>query len=196
MSNLNKASNLLKAGGIVIYPTDTAFGIGCRIDREKSIEKLFKIRKRPQTQATPVLVNSIKMAENYFQSPIPDNVRHMMKDFWPGALTIIYKCKEDLIPPLVRGGGNTIGLRMPNHKITLNLINTVGVPILGPSANFHGDPTPYDFDSLNKELSSLADYVVRGVCLESRASTVIDTSVVPFKIIRQGPLVIPEKYIK
>lgn len=186
MSNLDEAIKILKQGGIVIYPTDTAFGIGCRIDIPTSIEKLFAIRKRPKTQATPVLVNSIAMAGRYFHSPLSDDVRQVMDNYWPGALTVVYKCKKDMVPPLVRGGGETVGMRMPNHKIPLEIIDRLGIPILGPSANFHGEATPYGYSQLDKQFIKLVDYVIEGKCFIGNVSTVVDCTSKPIKIIRQG----------
>lgn len=180
------AIKILLQGGIVIFPTDTAFGIGCRLDDTTSIKRLFKIRKRPVTVATPILVSSISMAEKYFHTPLPYNVRHLMEIYWPGALTIIYKSKINKVPPLVRGGGKNLGVRMPNHEITLVLIRKVGLPILGPSANFHGQDTPFKFEQIDQKLVSLVDYVVEGDCQLQNVSTVIDCSVNPWKIIRQG----------
>jgi len=175
----------LDNGGIIIFPTDTAFGIGCRIDRPDAVDRLFKIRRRPITQAMPALVSSIDMALSYYLSG-SDVVRRMMADHWPGGLTIIDRCKENLISSPIRGGGETVGLRMPNHPVILKIIEEVGVPILGPSANFHGDPTPYSTADLNPELVKLVDYVVEGECTTKQASTVVDCSVTPYKIIRQG----------
>jgi L-threonylcarbamoyladenylate synthase len=119
-----------------------------------------------------------------------------MKEYWPGALTIVAPCKINLIDSPIRGGGENIGLRMPNHPAILNIIKEVGIPILGPSANFHGDPTPYSSEDLDPELINLVDYVVPGECLAERdpalqdtvkqSSTVVDCSVTPYKIIRQG----------
>lgn len=189
-SDITQAVKILKQGGIVIYPTDTAFGIGCRIDNEQSVEKLFSIRKRPVSQAVPVLVNNIAMAKKYFLPPLPQNVRHIMEVYWPGALTIVYKCKEELILSLVRGGQDTIGLRMPNHEMPLEFIKKLGVPILGPSANFHGSPTPYQYDQLDPELLKLVDYVIYGECFYKKASTVLDCTTEPFKILRPGAVVI------
>lgn len=186
MNNLEQAIKVLQDSGVVIFPTDTAFGIGCRIDDTTAIARLFKIRKRPPSQATPVLVDSIGMAEKYLHSPLPNNVRHLMEYYWPGALTVIYKCKINKVPPLVRGGGKNLGVRMPNHKIALSLINAVGVPILGPSANFHGQGTPYKPDQIDQKLISLVDYVLKGDCKLQEISTVIDCSVKPWKIVRQG----------
>lgn len=186
MNDIKEAVNIFKNGGIVIFPTDTAFGIGCRIDNEKAVKKLFAIRKRPETQATPVLVDSIEMAEKYLVTPLPDNVRRLMKKYWPGGLTIIYPCKTERVPQLVRGNGQNIGLRIPNHHVTLDLIKGAGVPILGPSANFHGGSTPYRVENLDKELIGLVDYVIKGECQLGLASTVIDCSVIPWRIIRHG----------
>lgn len=189
-SKLEEAIKILINGGIVIYPTDTAFGIGCRMDNPKSVEKLFAIRNRPRSQAAPVLVGSIAMAQKYYLSPLPDNVRQLMEKYWPGALTIVYNCRQEVIPPLVCGNGATIGLRMPNHEVPLALIKNLGVPILGPSANFHGEATPYDFNDLNPSLIKLADYVLDGKCSAGNISTVLDCTTQEIKIIRHGAVVI------
>lgn len=184
-----EAVAILMGGGIVIYPTDTAFGIGCRIDVSASVDRLFLLRRRPETQAMPALVSSIAMAIAYYDSPT-DIVRRLMEKYWPGAVTIVAPCKKNLVYSPIRGGGETIGLRMPNHKTVLGLINGVGVPILGPSANFHGGPTPYRVADLDPALVSLVDGVVDGVCSVGAASTVVDASVVPLKILRQGAVTV------
>lgn len=190
MNSIEEAIRVLQQGGIVIYPTDTAFGIGCRIDTISSIKKLFQLRRRPFSQAAPVLVDSVGMAVSYLLSPIPDNVRLLMRDYWPGALTIVSNCKKDKIPSLVRGGGKTIGVRQPNHEVALRLISGVKVPILGPSANFHGLPTPYSFNQLDKNLMKLVDYVLEGNCETGTVSTVIDCTKDVWKIIRQGAVIV------
>jgi len=186
MDKIKEAVKVLNQGGIVIYPTDTAFGIGCRIDNQSSIKKLFEIKRRPKSQAVPVLVSSIGMAKKFLLSPLPDNVRHLMERYWPGALTIVYPCKKNSVPSLVRGSRENLGVRMPNHKTALSLIEDAGVPILGPSANFHGGKTPYKYDQLDKELVRLVDYVIAGKCKMGNVSTVVDCSTAPWKIIRDG----------
>jgi L-threonylcarbamoyladenylate synthase len=182
---IQQAITIASGGGIIIYPTDTAFGIGCRIDNHAAVTRLFTIRRRPVTQAIPALVSSQSMALAYFDNP-SDIVRRLMKKYWPGALTIIAPCKKDLIYSPIRGNRETVGLRMPDHQTILKIIQGVGVPVLGPSANFHQDPTPYRIEDLNSELIGLVDYVVPGVCSVRLASTVVDCSVQPCKIIRQG----------
>ena len=187
-SDLEKAIKVLKDGGIVIYPTDTAFGIGTRIDDEKAIKRLFEIRKRPKSQATPVLFESIGEISEYV-SQIPPQALSLMEKHWPGALTIILTAKISKVPELVRGGGQTIGVRIPNHKTTLDVIRGVGVPILGPSANFHGEPAPFRLEDLDKNLISKVDYILAGETKLRKPSTVIDCTVFPFRVLRLGGVV-------
>jgi len=184
---ISRAIEVLNAGGILIFPTDTAFGVGCRTDKEKAIERLFKIRNRPFNQAVPVLVDSIEMAKEYLL-PLPKEVEDLMKKYWPGALTIVFPCKTSKVPSLVRGGGRTLGVRMPDHPVPLQLIKVLGVPILGTSANFHDAPTPYKFKDLNQDFLKLVDLVIPGECKIGLASTVIDCSEKAWKIIRQGTI--------
>lgn len=186
--HIKKAVEVLKGGGIVIFPTDTAFGIGCLIDNEKAVKRLFKIRKRPETQATPVLVDTVKMAQNYLK-PIPQEViDQLVEPYWPGALTIVLESRTDKVPELVRGSTSTLGVRIPSHPIARSIIRNVGAPILGPSANFHGEKTPYSFEDLDPELVKLVDYVVPGECTVKQASTVIDCSTKTWKVLREGAI--------
>lgn len=161
------------------------------MDDKKAVDRLFAIRKRPRTQATPVLVSSREQALAYYLDPL-EIVRRLMDQYWPGALTIIARCKKNLIYSPIRGGGETIGFRMPKHETALELIREVGVPILGPSANFHGQPTPYRFEDLDPKLVKLVDYVVPGICSVGIASTVVDCSEHPYRIVRQGSIVFKE----
>src|SRR3989344_181169 len=100
--NITKAISILKTGGIVIFPTDTAFGIGCRIDDEKAVKRLFTIRKRPVAKAVPVLVSSINMAKEYVDN-LDLKVLELMKKYWPGGLTIVLSSQTKNVVPLVRG---------------------------------------------------------------------------------------------
>ncbi|MEK7533253.1 MAG: L-threonylcarbamoyladenylate synthase [Patescibacteria group bacterium] len=188
-NTISDAIVVLSQGGIVIFPTDTAFGIGCRIDRSASVDRLFRLRKRPLTQAMPVLVDSEVMALPYFDHP-NDIVRRLMETHWPGALTIVSACTTGRLYSPIRGGTNTVGMRMPDHDGALSLIRGVGIPILGPSANFHGNPTPFRFEDLDTELTRLVDYVVPGVCSAGVASTVVDATRTPATIVRQGAIVL------
>ena len=189
MNSLDKAIEVMKQGGIVIFPTDTAFGIGCRMDDEKAVAKLFKIKKRPPTQAVPVLFDSLARVEE-FVLPYEASVKRLMKKYWPGGLTIILTCRELKVPLLVRGGGKTLGVRIPDHPVPIQLIKGAGAPILAPSANFYGGNTPYIFGELDKTLTKLVDFVVEGETKGSLSSTVVDCSGRPWEIIRQGAILL------
>ncbi len=193
--NLVEAVQILKKGGIVIFPTDTAWGIGCCIDNVEAVEKLFRLRKRPFNKAVPVLVASLSQAQDYLL-PLSDIVRLLMKTYWPGPLTIVYPCQLTKVPSLVRGGGLNLGVRMPNHQLILSLIKKVGKPILGPSANFSQKPTPYSLADLDPALVKLVDGVLVGACYYKKVSTVIDCSQKPFKIVRQGAQKIDPNFLR
>lgn len=186
MEEINKAINILNKGGIVVFPTDTAFGVGCRVDDEKAVKRLFEIRKRPEYQAVPVLVDTVKMAEKYVLPIQKEVVDKLIEPYWPGALTIILPSKAENVPNLVRGGKSTLGVRIPNHKIARSIIQGLGAGILGPSANFHGEKTPFDFKDLDPEFLKKVDFVVSGECTLRKESTVIDCTVEPWKILREG----------
>lgn len=184
--HIKEAITVLEQGGIVIFPTDTAFGIGCRMDDEKAVEKLFSIRKRPNRHAVPVLFSSTDMVKQYV-TEIPDRVMDdLMLKYWPGALTVILPAQLKKVPKLVRGGGITVGTRIPAHKVPLALINGLKFPLIGTSANFHGEPTPYKLADIDPQLHYLVDYLVPGTTSVGEASTVIDCSDEPWKIVRQG----------
>ncbi|MBP6882342.1 MAG: threonylcarbamoyl-AMP synthase [Candidatus Levybacteria bacterium] len=184
MDHIQKAVQILKDGGIVIFPTDTAFGIGCLAGNYKSMVRLFELRQRPLTQPTPVLVSSLEMAKRYgdFSGKV---ISQFVEPFWPGALTLIVPAKSG--ENLLAQNLEHVGLRFPNHKTTQAIIEGCGAAIFGPSANFHGFPTPFAFDDLDPKLMELVDYVVPGQTNGIfKSSTIIDTTVEPMQIVRSG----------
>src|SRR3990167_1666658 len=187
-NQVQKAVKILNKGGIVIFPTDTAFGIGCRIDKPDTIMRLFKIMRRPESKPTSILVDSIEMAKKYTQVISNEVLEKLIKPYWPGALTIVLPAVKPLVPSLVRGGVNNIGIRVPDNDVMLEIIKRVGIPILGPSANFSGYPTPFTFEEIDKNIIKLVDYVIKGECKTCKVSTVVDCSVNPWKIVRKGAI--------
>lgn len=185
MNEIEQASKILRDGGVVIYPTDTAYAIGCRIDNEEAVKRIFGIRKRPENKPILVLADSIKMAQHYFL-PLSEKVRSIAEKYWPGGLTIVYACDTTKVPRSVRAGGETLGIRVPDNPLTLSLIQKVGVPLLAPSANFSGEKTPFHYNEIDRDLLNLVDFSFKGSGTSTDVSTILDCSNHPYTIIRQG----------
>lgn len=180
---VEKTIQVLKNGGVVIFPTDTVFGIGARIDHEQAVERIFMLKKRSVTQAVPILVSSITMAKAYAE--VSPEVERLMARYWPGGLTIILPAKKN-VPTSITGGTHTVGLREPNHHVLCNIIEKLGVPIIGTSANLHGEPSPTSVSELDPRLTPLVDYILPGECGGKKSSTILDCTRLPWKVIRQG----------
>lgn len=174
-----------KEGKVGIFPTDTAYGIGCRMNNEAAVKKVYDIRNRPAEKSLLVLVASLEMAKEYVH--IEKEVEEeLISKFWPGGLTIILKCKKGKVLPVVNSGKDTLAVRLPNHPILQKIINGVGVPIVAPSANFSGGDTPFTFSDVDPHLMQKVDFVLNGVCTMKGISTIIDVTMRPWKVIREG----------
>src|SRR3990172_8598278 len=143
---IKEAVKILKKGGIVIFPTDTVYGICCRFDDKDAISRLYKIKKTPVTQPFPILVSDLSKVEKL--AVINKTGEELIKKYWPGALTIILKSKK---------GIEKIGFRMPDSPLIKSLIDGVGMPITGTSANFHGSCAPKSYEELDSVFIKLAD---------------------------------------
>lgn len=176
LSEIKKAAEVLINGGVVIFPTDTVYGIGCRLDSKEALKRIYKIKKRSKNQPFPILVSSTDQTGKIVE--INKTAQNLMKKYWPGGLTIVLYSNNV--------NNSKVGVRMPNSRIVQSLIDLIGKPIIGTSANFHTKPSVSDFKSLDPELVKLADYVLKGKCDGGVESTVVDVSDNNLKIIRQG----------
>ncbi len=189
MFNTQKAIDTIKNGGVVIFPTDTAYGIGCRMDNKVAVDRIFKIKERSKKNPLLVLVDSIQMAEEYVE--IPNDVKHKLLDFyWPGGLSVFFKTKKNKVPDIVTAKTSVLAVRLPNHKILQEIIHIVGVPIIATSANKSGEATPYAVDNIDDDIKRKVDMVFNGECTYKKESTIIDTTVNPWKIIRVGAVTV------
>lgn len=183
--NVKEVIEIFKKGGIVIFPTDTAFGIGCRMDDEKAVRRIFEIKQRSLDNALLVLVDGIKMAEEYVS--IPDEVRKKLIDpFWPGGLSIFFQVKPGKVPGIVTANTQTLAIRWPKHEIIEQIITAVGVPIIATSANRSGETTPYTLEELDEGVVEQVDTVLEGECTFKKESTIIDATTNPWQFIRKG----------
>lgn len=190
---LKEPAKIIKNGGIVVFPTETVYGIGVNGLNEKALKKLYEVKQRPLNKPISLLVNSIEMI-NQLTKNITKLEYALMKEFFPGPLTIILQ-KKDIVPNILTANSDTVGIRMPSNKIALKLIEYAGVPIATPSANLSGKPTGTNFKDIIKDFDGKADYFIDGkISKTGFASTIIKvTDGIP-NILRQGP--ITEEQIK
>lgn len=183
-----RAVEILKSGGVVVFPTETAFGVGCRIDGVEGIKRLIFWRKREEGKPFLVLASDLTMAKKYWEK-LPEKVENLAKRFWPGPLTIVWFCKEKLVPPEVRAGGGTLGIRVLGYELTRKLVELVGVPILAPSANFSGQPAPFKISEIDPKFLEGVDFFLRAPCGGwKKPSTVLDCTKQPWKVVREGAI--------
>jgi L-threonylcarbamoyladenylate synthase len=125
---------LIDSGAIVIFPTDTVYGIGCDPFNDSSVLNLFKIKNRPLEKHLPILTNDVSNLSNFVK--IPSDAKKLIRHFWPGPLTLILQVKDDFISPTRYAFYKTVAIRIPNNKCTLNLIQmTKNKLLVGTSAN-------------------------------------------------------------
>ncbi|HRT68288.1 MAG TPA: L-threonylcarbamoyladenylate synthase, partial [Bacteroidota bacterium] len=134
---INSSIKVLKNGGVIIFPTDTVYGIGCLWNFDDAIKNIFEIKHRDYTKPLSAYFSSIEMMDEYV-AEIPDIFYEIAKKYLPGALTIILK-KKDKISNIATSNLPTIGIRIPNNHFILELVQKLGEPILGTSANISNE---------------------------------------------------------
>ena len=174
LNEIEKAAQLLREGELISFPTETVYGLGANAMDEKAVKKVYAAKGRPSDNPLIVHVASIEEVENYVEE-IPPQAKELMTKFWPGPLTLIFKTKPGVFSKTVTGGLTSVAIRMPNNKATLDLIKSAGVPLVGPSANTSGKPSPttaaHVYHDLNGKIAGILDGGETGVGLES---TVLD----------------------
>lgn len=188
---LDEAAAILRRGGTVAFPTETVYGLGADGLDPDAVRKIFEAKERPPGNPLSLLVHSRedlgKVAKN-----IPEKAFRLMDAFWPGPLTIVLE-KNDIVPEITSGNLPSIGLRMPDHRIPLELIKRAGTPLAAPSANLSGKPSPSLAAHVLADLTGRIDAVIDGggaaIGLES---TVVDMTVEPPVVLRPGAVGIDE----
>lgn len=141
VSDIEQAAVCLKQGDLVAFPTETVFGLGAVANNPKAVAKVFEAKGRPSDN--PLIVHVADQETVYkYATHVSPVAQQLMDAFWPGPLTILFEVEEGIFAPNVNRGMSTVAMRMPNHSDTLALIRAVGFPIVGPSANISGKPSP------------------------------------------------------
>ena len=172
------AAKVIREGGLVVFPTETVYGIAANLLDGKAVERLCRVKARPEGKPFTVHISDLKMIRD-MGCAITGTAEKLMAEFWPGPLTIILKSRN----------GEKIGFRMPANKTALELIRASGVPVAAPSANLSGRPAPVTAEEAMADLEGKINMVIDGgrtrVGLES---TVVDLTVDPFKVLRVGAI--------
>lgn len=186
-TKLKEAARIIKQGGIVVFPTETVYGIGVNCFDEKAVRKLYEIKQRQLDKPISLLVSNMKMV-NKIAKDITEMEYKMMKKFFPGPLTMILK-KRNIIPDVVTSKQDTVGVRMPSDRIALKLIEYANVPIATTSANISGNPSETNLESIIKCFEGKVDYFVDGGESEiGLASTIVQMVDEIPNILRQGSI--------
>ncbi|MBR6332526.1 MAG: threonylcarbamoyl-AMP synthase [Dehalococcoidales bacterium] len=181
-----KVKKSFEAGGVVVFPTDTVYGIGCVYDDEDAVKKIFVIKQRDSNKPLPLLLSSKEQLslvtddKNIYAETLADA-------FWPGALTLVVR-KSKNVSDVITCGTATIAVRCPNNDGLRDLIGRLGKPIIGTSANISGEPSITKYSDAKRVFSDSVECVVEGRCTDNVPSTIVDvTGKVP-KILREGPI--------
>ncbi|MFO8019031.1 MAG: L-threonylcarbamoyladenylate synthase [Promethearchaeia archaeon] len=184
-NNIRKSANILRNGGLVAFPTETVYGLGANALNPNAVCKIFEVKGRPPDN--PLIIHIGRKADlERLAVNIPQDAELLIKNFWPGPLTLILK-KSSIIPKIVNAGLETVAIRMPSNKIALSLIKEANVPISAPSANISTRPSPTSADHVINDLGEKVDLIIDGgetnIGVES---SVIDLTTTPRTLLRPG----------
>lgn len=185
--NISEAAEIIKRGGLVAVPTETVYGLAGNGLDENAVHEIYEVKGRPAVKPLSLMVPDRGAMKGYCED-VPEQAEYLAERFWPGPLTIVLKAKE-LVPEIVRAGGATVGLRCPDHPLTLEALRLAKLPFAAPSANPSGAESPKDAAKVMEYFSGRIDAVIDGgPCGIGRESTLIDMSARPYRILRQGAL--------
>jgi len=186
-TTLAQALEALRRGGVVVYPTETLYGLGCDAGDGRALRRLAGLKGRDADKPISILVASRAMLDDAVDEVTPLAER-LIEAFWPGALTLVLPARSTL-SPLLTGGGRTIGVRISPHPTATALVERLGRPLTSTSANPGGSPPPTTVAAAEAYFGDTVDaYVDAGDCSERAGSTVLDCTVGPPVLFREGVL--------
>ncbi len=181
------AGALLRAGGLVAYPTETVYGLAASALSSESITRVFEAKGRPHGQPLPVQIAHVAEVEMLARD-VPQAAKKLIADFFPGPLTLVL-WRQPSVSLLITGGGETVGLRMPDHPVALGVLRAFDGSLVCPSANLTGRRAAMSASDVLEDLDDRIDLVLDGgPTLDRTPSTVLDVTTQPAKLIREGKI--------
>ena len=184
-------SEILRRGGLAAVPTETVYGLAANALDEAAVRRIYEVKGRPEIKALSVMVPDADALERWCVD-VPKAAPALAARFWPGPLTLVLRA-SGAMPLLTRAGGETVGLRCPDHPLTLSLLRETGLPLAAPSANPSGAPSPKTADEVQAYFNGRIEAILDGgPCGIGRESTILDLSAPPYRVLRPGALPVGE----
>lgn len=188
---IEKGVEILQKGGVIAFPTDTVYGLGADAFNSTAVERIYEIKNRPKHQQFPLLIADVKQL-TALAEPIPEIAWFLARRFWPGGLTLVLS-KTNSVPPHLTSG-TTIAVRVPDHPVCQALIQHLGNPIIGTSANVSSQSAALTAQEVGHQLEGRVDLIINGGrCPGGKESTIVDITHEPPVILRQG--IIPSREV-
>ena len=184
---IEQVVDVLKKGGIIIYPTDTVYGLGCDITNQKAIERICKIRGiKPEEANFSFICSDLSHISDYVK-PIDTTVFRLLKKALPGPFTFIFNASNN-VPKLLSSNKKTVGIRVPDNDIAREIVRVLGNPILSTSIKDDDEVIEYSTDPelIHEKYEDLVDLVIDGGYGDNEPSTVVDCTMGDFEVIREG----------
>ena len=183
--DISEIASIIKKGGVIAFPTDTVYGLGIRYDQIKTVNRLKKVKQRPETKPFPMMVSNIQQIEEV--AKLDEKQRYLINRWMPGAITMVFMKRKE-VADYVTNGMDTIAIRMADDAFVLTIIKEVGKPLLVPSANISFIPPSTNYQGVLDQLDGMIDGVVMGECKANMPSTIIDLTGEDIKVLREGPI--------
>ncbi len=184
---VEKGVSILKQGGVVVFPTDTVYGLGASIGISSAVERVYRIKERPRDMALPLLLANVSQIDEVARS-VPPPARLLADKFLPGALTLVL-FKSESVSDIVTGNNKTVAVRIPAHPIPTALVRGVGTPVVGTSANLSGQPSALTTEEAQAQLGDKVDLIIDGGrCPGGKESTIVDLTGETPVILREGAI--------
>jgi L-threonylcarbamoyladenylate synthase len=190
---LNEAVNVLVAGGIIAYPTETLYGLGAKYDVEQALERIFMLKNRPEEKALTLITGESAQLSLIVEF-IPPIAQELMNSYWPGPLTLVFKAKKGIPRSIVLN--NTVAVRIPGDSFALRLARAVSFPFTATSANISNMPAAQDARTVVSYFGDKLDLIIDGgKTLGEPPSTIVDVTGEDAKVIREGAVKI-ERFLQ
>ncbi|MBI4632763.1 MAG: threonylcarbamoyl-AMP synthase [Deltaproteobacteria bacterium] len=182
-----RAVRIMEEGGVIVYPTETFYGLGANAEDEEAVERIFLIKGRDAGSPLPVIIGSEKELA-LFTEEIPPKARLLMREFWPGALTLVFRASPR-IPVRLTAGTGKIGIRISSHPLAAMLAKSMAHPLIATSANPSGSPSCTRAREVIRCLGDRIDAVIDGgETAGGHGSTILDVTVDPPALLREGAI--------